>query len=61
LFDPGSTARVADNLPGLVTAIEQVLAGGKSPARRAACIARARDFAWAALAPRFAAVAEALA
>jgi phosphatidylinositol alpha-mannosyltransferase len=58
LFEPGSTARVADNLPGLVDAVERVLAAGKTPERRAACIERARGFAWRALAPRFLAVAE---
>jgi len=33
LFEPGSTARVADNLPGLVDAVERVLAAGKTPER----------------------------
>lgn len=61
LFDPGSTGRAADNLEGLVAAIEAVLVGGKPPARQAACIERARAFAWRALAPRYVAMAEGLA
>lgn len=60
LFDPGAFTDQSHNTDGLVAAVAQVLARGKTDAVRAACQSRAHAFSWAALGPRYAALLQAL-
>ncbi|WP_462113981.1 glycosyltransferase family 4 protein [Lysobacter xanthus] len=52
-FDPAPFDRESHNVDGLVAALLSVLARGKSATVRAACQARAEEFSWARLGPRY--------
>jgi len=53
LFDAGDVDEETDNITGLTDAIVDVLARGKTAEVREACRARAEEFSWAALGPRY--------
>ncbi len=53
LFEPGDARHVADNLDGLIQSLLQVLDQGKTSEVSQACQARAEEFSWKRLGPRY--------